>query len=94
VIKSITILRKAESAAEYKSLSALLESLGFERGREWKNAPGAGGKVTRGTAFHAPVGAIEILERMPEEGGDIWVEVSDLEAVHRQGKKRGERESL
>jgi 6,7-dimethyl-8-ribityllumazine synthase len=89
VIKSITILRKAKSAAEYKSLSALLESLGFERGREWKNAPGAGGKVTRGNAFHAPMGAIEILERMPSDGdaGDIWVEASDVEAVHRQAKR-------
>jgi 6,7-dimethyl-8-ribityllumazine synthase len=87
VIKSITILRKAETPAEYKSLSALLESLGFERGREWKNAAGAGGKVTCGTAFHAPMGAIEILERMPEDGGDIWVEASDVEAVHRQAKK-------
>jgi 6,7-dimethyl-8-ribityllumazine synthase len=35
------------------------------------------------------MGAIEILERMPEQGGDgdIWVEVSDVEAVHRQAKK-------
>ncbi len=89
MIKSITILRQAKDAAEFDSLAALFDSLGFERGRGWENAADNSGKITRGVPFHGALGAIEFVERMPPEGGDIWVEVSDIESVHAQAMKSG-----
>ncbi len=89
MIKSITIVRQAKSAAEFDSLSSLFESLGFERGREWHSAPDARGAGSRGVPFHAPQGSVELVEHLPPEGGGIWVEVSDVGSVYAQAKKSG-----
>jgi 6,7-dimethyl-8-ribityllumazine synthase len=88
VIKSITIVRQVRNASEFDALGDLFASLGFERGKEWRNSANKKGVVTRGAPFHAALGTIEFVEQMPADGGgDIWVEVSDIESVHKQAKK-------
>ena len=87
MIKSITIVRLAKGASEFEALSKLFDALGFERGAGWQNPADGGGVVTRGAPFHAALGTIEWVERMPLEGADLWVEVSDIEQLHAQAKK-------
>lgn len=75
MIKGITIIRQTGSAKEYEALDALFQSLGFERGDEWKS------KHSRGRYFLAPVGKLELIEGKEKFPADLWVEVSDLDSV-------------
>lgn len=75
MIKGITTIRQVGSAKNFEALAAVLDSLGFERGGEWRSPRG------RGQYFLAPVGKLEIVggkERLPV---DLWVEVTDLDSV-------------
>jgi 6,7-dimethyl-8-ribityllumazine synthase len=75
MIKGITTIRYAAGAKEFAAVSALLDSLGFERGEDWKH-----GK-SHGQYFLAPVGKLEIIggsERFP---ADVWIEVTDLDSA-------------
>jgi 6,7-dimethyl-8-ribityllumazine synthase len=83
MIKAITTIRYAGGAKQFAALSALLDSLGFEKGEAWKRPK------SQGQYFLAPVGKLEIIggnERFP---ADLWVEVTDLDSVRRvlQNKK-------
>lgn len=75
MIKSITTIRHAGSAKEFKALGKLFDALGFERGTPWKTARG------QGTPFKAPVGQLEFVEGLETIHADIWVEVTDLDSL-------------
>lgn len=75
MIKGITTIRHASGTKEFAGVSALLESLGFERGQSWKR------KDSQGQYFLAPVGKLEIIGGSEQFPADVWVEVSDLDST-------------
>jgi 6,7-dimethyl-8-ribityllumazine synthase len=75
MIKGITTIRHAGSAKEFKALSKLFDSLGFERGTPWKTARG------QGVPFKLPLGQIEFVEGLEATYCDIWIEVTDLDSI-------------
>jgi 6,7-dimethyl-8-ribityllumazine synthase len=88
MIKGITTIRHAASSREFKSLGRLLDAMGFERGTPWRTARG------QGMPFKAPLAQIEIVEGLETIHADIWVEVTDLDALRevvvREKVKAGE----
>ncbi|MCU1286431.1 MAG: 6,7-dimethyl-8-ribityllumazine synthase [Acidobacteriales bacterium] len=80
MIKSITTVRLTKSK-DFERLSALFDTLGFERGHGWKDGQ------SRGAPFLAPVGSIEFVDGKTPAEGDLLVEVSDLENAHALTKK-------
>jgi 6,7-dimethyl-8-ribityllumazine synthase len=76
MIKGISFLRPAGSAAAYDRLAVFFSALGFEAGRGWNE------ETSRGTSFLAPIGNIEFVDgAMPQTSG-ICIEVTALDAVH------------
>ena len=76
MIKGMTVVEQAGSAAQYKALCGLLASIGFEDGKGWKQADG------EGSAFLAPLGNLELVTgRMPAEPR-LLIEVTQLDHVH------------
>ena len=75
MIKSITTIRHAAGAKEFKALSQLFDLLGFEHGTPWKTARG------QGAAFRAALGQIEFVEGLETIHSDIWIEVTDLDSI-------------
>ena len=75
MIKSITTIRHASGAREFKALGNLFDALGFARGTAWKTARG------QGMPFEAPLGRLEIVEGLETIYSDVWVEVNDLDSL-------------
>ena len=75
MIKGITTIRHAAGAKEFRALTRLLDSLGFERGTPWKTARG------QGAPFKVPLGQLEIVEGLETTYCDIWIEVTDLDSI-------------
>jgi 6,7-dimethyl-8-ribityllumazine synthase len=76
MIKGISFLCPASSAAAYERLSSFFAALGFARGRGWEDG------TSRGASFLAPLGNFEIIDgRFPSEA-DVMIEVTSLDAVH------------
>jgi len=76
VIKGISILRPAASAAVYERLASFFSALGFEHGAGWKEADSSG------ASFLAPLGNIEfVLGRFPATA-DLLIEVTSLDSVY------------
>ncbi len=75
MIKGITVLRAAKSAAEYERLTAFLTSLGFEPGRGWNE------NGSEGSPFLAPLGNLEIVRGAFPAAASVLVEVRQLDAV-------------
>src|SRR4051794_29944567 len=78
MIKSITTVRLTKNSKDWEKLSALFDSLGFERGNGWKDGS------SQGAPFLAPVGSIEFVQGKAPAEGDLLVEVSDLDTIHKQ----------
>jgi 6,7-dimethyl-8-ribityllumazine synthase len=79
MIKGMTVVEQITGAEEFRALSGLLGSLGFEPGRGWKDENG------EGAAFLAPLGNLELVTgRMP--GGRatprILIETTQLDHIH------------
>jgi len=75
MIKGITFVRPAASAADYERLTGFFSALGFTPGKGWQE------EASRGAAFLAPLGNLEVIEgELPSEAG-IFVEVTQLDAV-------------
>ncbi|HEY0263012.1 MAG TPA: 6,7-dimethyl-8-ribityllumazine synthase [Granulicella sp.] len=72
MIKGITLV---QSVAALERLEELLASLGFERGKGWKD------DQSRGEAFLAPVGNLELVEGRAPEGASVYIEVTELDQV-------------
>ena len=76
MIKGISILRPAASAAVYERLASFFSALGFEHGAGWKEADSSG------ASFLAPLGNIEfVLGRFPATA-DLLIEVTSLDSVY------------
>ena len=81
MIKGITIVRLAGSAAGWELARTLLAELGFEPGKGWDDGAG------KGAAFLAPLGNLEIVTgRMPGTP-ELLVEVTSLDVVHAAVKR-------
>jgi 6,7-dimethyl-8-ribityllumazine synthase len=76
MIKGISILRPAGSAAAYERLAGFFSALGFAPGKGW-NEPNS-----RGASFLAPLGNMEIVDGQFPATGDLMVEVTAIDAVH------------
>jgi 6,7-dimethyl-8-ribityllumazine synthase len=76
MIKGISLLRPAGSAAVYERLSSFFAGLGFAPGKGWLE------EGSRGAAFLAPLGNLEIVDGRFPSTADILVEVTSLDAVH------------
>jgi 6,7-dimethyl-8-ribityllumazine synthase len=76
MIKGISILRPAGSAAVFDRLGSFFSALGFAPGAGWNE------KGSRGAAFLAPLGNVEIVEGKFPSTADVLVEVTALDAVH------------
>ena len=76
MIKGISFLRPAGSAAVYDRLSSFFSALGFEPGKGWNE------QDSRGAAFLAPLGNLEFVDGEFPATADVLVEVTALDAVH------------
>jgi 6,7-dimethyl-8-ribityllumazine synthase len=77
MIKGISFLRPAASAAAHDRLAGFFAALGFEPGKGWDDEGG------RGASFHAPLGNLELVQGQMPSTADILVEVTSLDAAHR-----------
>jgi 6,7-dimethyl-8-ribityllumazine synthase len=80
MIKGISILRPAASAAVFDRLAGFFAALGFEPGKGWED------KTSRGAPFLAPLGNLEFVQEFVEgerlATSDIFIEVTSLDAAH------------
>ena len=76
MIKGISFLRPAGSAAVYDRLSSFFSALGFAHGKGWTD------DVSRGAAFLAPLGNLEFVDGQFPATADVLVEVTALDAAH------------
>jgi 6,7-dimethyl-8-ribityllumazine synthase len=76
MIKGISFLRPAGSAAVFDRLSSFFSALGFELGKGWKE------ESSRGASYLAPLGNLEFVEGQFPSTADVLVEVTALDAVH------------
>ncbi len=90
MIKGISFLRAAESAAAYDRLGSFFAALGFARGAGWSETNrhpndedlSLGTRSSRGASFLAPLGNLEIVDGEFPSTADVLVEVTALDAVH------------
>ena len=75
MIKGISFLRPAGSAAVYDRLASFFSALGFAPGNGWNE------EKSRGAAFLAPLGNLEIVDGQFPSVADVMVEVTNLDAV-------------
>jgi 6,7-dimethyl-8-ribityllumazine synthase len=76
MIKGIAFLQPAASAEVYDQLASFCSAVGLAAGKGWQRAD------SRGEAFWAPLGTLEIVDGRMPYGADIFVEVTALDAVH------------
>jgi len=76
MIKGISFLRPTGSAAGYDRLGSFFTALGFARGAGWNE------EASRGAAFLAPLGNLELVDGEFPTDTDLLVEVTALDAVH------------
>ena len=76
MIKGISFLRPAGSAAVYDRLASFFSALGFAPGKGWEE------EKSRGAAFLAPLGNLEIVDGQFPSVADVMVEVTALDAVY------------
>jgi 6,7-dimethyl-8-ribityllumazine synthase len=75
MIKGITFLRPAATPTEYERLTGFFSALGFTPGKSWQD------ESSRGAAFLAPLGNLEVIEgELPSTAG-VFIEVTQLDAV-------------
>ena len=75
MIKGISFLRPAGSAAVFDRLASFFSALGFAPGNGWNE------EKSRGAAFLAPLGNLEIVDGQFPSVADVMVEVTNLDAV-------------
>jgi len=76
MIKGISFLQAVGSAAEYERLGRFFSALGFEHGAGWNE------DASRGAAFLAPSGSLEVVDGEFPSTASVLVEVTALDAVH------------
>lgn len=81
MIKGITFVRPAASAAEFELLASFFSALGFEPGKGWDD------DSSRGRPFLAPVGNLEIVDGAARASAGTWIEVTALDDVRRVAER-------
>ncbi len=76
MIKGISFLRPAGSAAAYDRLAGFFAALGFAPGKGWKE------EGSRGASFLAPLGNLEFVDGRFPPTADVLVEVTSLDSIH------------
>jgi 6,7-dimethyl-8-ribityllumazine synthase len=76
MIKGISFLRPAGSAAAYERLALFFAALGFAIGKGWQQ------EKSRGTSFLAPLGNLEFVDSAFPSTADVLIEVTSLDSVH------------
>lgn len=76
MIKGISFLRSAGSAAAYERLASFFAALGFAPGKGWNE------EKSRGASFLAPLGNMEFVDGEFPSTADVLVEVTALDSVH------------
>ena len=76
MIKGISFLRPAGSAAAYGRLAGFFAALGFASGKGWQE------DGSRGASFLAPLGNIEFVDGQFPSTADVLVEVTSLDSIH------------
>src|ERR1700739_3878854 len=75
MIKGITVIRPASSAAVYDTLVSFFSVLGFEPGKGWDD------DISRGAPFLAPLGNLEFVDGTIRATADTLIEVTSLDDV-------------
>jgi 6,7-dimethyl-8-ribityllumazine synthase len=81
MIKGISFLRPAGSAAAYDRLASFFSALGFASGAGWSE------ETSRGAAFLAPLGNLEFVDGEFPPTADVLVEVTALDAAHQAAQR-------
>jgi 6,7-dimethyl-8-ribityllumazine synthase len=81
MIKGISFLRPAGSAAVYDRLASFFSALGLEKGKGWQE------EKSRGAAFLAPLGNLEFVDGEFPATADVLIEVTALDAVHQAARE-------
>jgi len=76
MIKGISFLRPAGSAAAYDRLAHFFSALGFAPGKGWQE------EGSRGASFLAPLGNLEFVDGKFPSTADVLIEVTSLDSVH------------
>lgn len=76
MIKGISFLRPAGSAAVYQRLASFFSALGFAPGKGWQE------ENSRGASFLAPLGNLEFVDGQFPSTANVLVEVTALDAVY------------
>ncbi len=76
MIKGISFLRPAASAAAYDRLASFFAALGFEPGKGWNE------DRSRGASFLAPLGNLEFVQGQMPSAADIFIEVTSLDVAY------------
>ncbi len=90
MIKGISFLRPAGSAAVYQRLASFFRAVGFASGSGWNEEraqPGVdggapAGPISRGASFLAPIGNLEFVDGAMPNTSEVCIEVTALDAVH------------
>jgi 6,7-dimethyl-8-ribityllumazine synthase len=75
MIKGISLLRSAASAAVFDRLASFFSAMGFVAGRGWE-------EDSRGTPFVAPMGRLELIDGPMPATADIVIEVTSVDAAY------------
>ncbi len=76
MIKGISFLRPAGSAGAFERLSSFFSALGFGHGKGWVE------QESKGAAFLAPLGNLEIMDGRFPSTAETLVEVTSLDSAH------------
>ena len=76
MIKGISFLRPAGSAAVFDRLASFFAALGFAPGTGWQE------EGSRGAIFLAPMGRLEFIDGTLPSTADVLVEVTSLDSIH------------
>jgi 6,7-dimethyl-8-ribityllumazine synthase len=76
MIKGISFLRPAGSAAGFDRLFSFFAALGFAPGKGWQE------EGSRGASFLAPLGNLEFVDGRFPSDADVLIEVASLDSIH------------
>jgi 6,7-dimethyl-8-ribityllumazine synthase len=76
MVKGISFLRPVADTAAFERLSSFLGALGFAAGKGWEE------QNSRGGAFLAPLGNLELVLGKKPSNAEVFIEVTSLDAAH------------
>jgi 6,7-dimethyl-8-ribityllumazine synthase len=76
MVKGISLLRSVPGAAAFERLRGFLSALGLEPGKGWEQ------EGSRGAAFLAPLGNLELVQGEMPATAQVLIEVTSVSAAH------------